>query len=218
MPIEFPESAEGRRTAIGDFLSSQPADRAFVSLGRTHFPDNSRYFGPLHIVAASLTTAGVFDEPGLPRGDRPDELDARIMMLDSIRPPQPTDPPNNGKHIMRANAVEGSSVHAPTQLYPSFRQYPWQMATHLRVVHFGLTKVCAPGTAELTIAQFTTGDIIPFDWSPGAKSFAAAVTARKRLVLRELERLPRTKSSSVVQRIGDVKARVKSALDAWHAA
>jgi len=37
-------------------------------------------------------------------------------------------------------------------------------------------------------------------------------------VLRELERLPRTKSSSVVQRIGDVKARVKSALDAWHAA
>lgn len=42
---------------------------------------------------------------------------------------------------MRVNGVEGSSVHAPTQLYPTYRDYPWVLASQIRVVHYGLTKV-----------------------------------------------------------------------------
>ena len=97
MPAKFPRTAEGRRRAIGDYLDSLPADRAYLSIGRTHFPDNSRYVPS-------------FDEPGHPRPPRPHELDARILMLDMIRPPHEDDPSDNGKHIVRVNAVEGACV------------------------------------------------------------------------------------------------------------
>ena len=95
MPAEFPDSAEGRRTAIGDFLLSQPADRAFIPLGMSQFPDNSRQFGADTRVGVALTAAGVFDSPTHPRGSRPNELDARVMMIETLRPPQSGDPPGN---------------------------------------------------------------------------------------------------------------------------
>ena len=91
MPTNFPRTSEGRRRAIADYLDSLPADRAYLSIGRTHFKDNSQY-------------VPAFDEPGHPRPPRPHELDARILMLETIRPPHDDDPADNVRY-QRSNRL-----------------------------------------------------------------------------------------------------------------
>jgi len=89
--------------------------------------------------------------------------------------------------FLGSNDAAGQSVHAPTQLFPSYKVYNWEIKSPVRSVHFGITHVRRV-SRERADGQYKTGPYIKFEWSPGARAFAAAVTARKRRILADMHR------------------------------
>lgn len=147
LPDPMPTTREKRATSAADFLAKFGSHVPSVSLGRTHKADNAR----LDLAARNNEELRMFPRMSAlalirdPHKEDPRELirwltmlysKANLTLVGSLTA-------GNHKHMHRVSAVEATSVHAPTELYPGHIYTPPIVPAPVRLVHLGSSIVSA---------------------------------------------------------------------------